>query len=153
ERGHLDVLRLRGRLEALDEIGKREADPRHHHRPGLDATEAVDALFERVRLQDVFDVEGAGDLGLAGDFDAPRARMQEACVLFRIGFLRAELVEIVVAGDLFVRVELRVDGILRIARVLEAAGSGRWRGDIRRLAPVGDSDHARGNGCRQNLAT
>jgi hypothetical protein len=76
QRGEFDVLRLRGRLEALDEIGERKAHPRNDHRPRLDTAEAIDALFHRVRLEDVFYREGAFDLRLAGHRDVPRPRMQ-----------------------------------------------------------------------------
>src|SRR4029079_18929642 len=42
-----DVLRARRGLELLDQRAEREAGPGDYHRPGLDAAQAIDALFER----------------------------------------------------------------------------------------------------------
>src|SRR5207302_1934120 len=67
----LDVLRAGGWLEALEKLAEGEADPRHHQRPRLDAAEAIDALLERLSLEEVFEVEPAAHLGLARDRHAP----------------------------------------------------------------------------------
>src|SRR6185437_14114421 len=79
--GELDELRLRVRLEALEQRAERKAVPRNHHRPALDAAHAVDALFERMRLEDVLERVGAGFAALAVDGHVPWRRLERAAVL------------------------------------------------------------------------
>ena len=108
ERGEPHELRLRCGLEALHEIGQREAHPRNDHGPRLDAAHAVDALLEREPLHDVFHVVGAGLAALPFHHHAPGARLERARVPGRVALVEAELVEVVVGGDVPVRVELLV---------------------------------------------
>ena len=111
----------RGRLEALDQVAEREADPRHHHRPGLDATQPVDALFERMWPQQVVQRIGPGDLGLAVNGHVPRAGPEVPGVLGWITLVGAELVEVVVAGNLRQRVLLLVGRVAGIGRRAQGA--------------------------------
>src|SRR5262249_55818546 len=57
ERRELDKLRLRRGLAFVDEILQRKSDPRDHHRPRLDTAVAVNAILERLALEDVFEVQ------------------------------------------------------------------------------------------------
>src|SRR5437899_1125655 len=120
QRRELDVLRARCRLEARQQRAQGEADPRHNQGPGLDATEAIDALFERMRLENVLEGEFPLDLRLAIDSDAPALSLQKVRVALRVFLLRAELVEVVVARDLLELVRCLADGITGVARVVEA---------------------------------
>src|SRR5205807_9774558 len=119
QRRELDVLRARCGLEAREQRAQGEADPRHDQRPGLDATEAVGTLFERMGLENVLEREFPLDLRLAVDRDAPGLGLQKVRVALRVLLLRAELVEVVVARDLFELVWRPADDIARMAGVVE----------------------------------
>src|SRR5262249_5828934 len=58
-----DVLGAAQRLDSLEKLGERKADPRDHHRPALDAAVAVNPLLERHRLDYILQrvVGGPGD--------------------------------------------------------------------------------------------
>jgi hypothetical protein len=76
-----------------------EAGPRHLHRPGFDAAEAVEALLERRDLEQVVEAEGARRLDQAGDLDRPRLGERVAAgQLPDAALVGGELVEVVVAG-------------------------------------------------------
>ena len=62
---------------------------------------AIDAVFKRAQLEQRFNVEGFGRLDFAFDLDGPGARGQAAGVLCWLVLLYAELVEVVVVGDVF----------------------------------------------------
>ncbi len=96
DRRESDVFRRSQRLAALEQSGEREAGPGDHHRPGFDAAHAVDAFFQRLALEDVFEREVSGFFGQAGDFHAPRSWLESAGMGSRIALAGAELVEIVV---------------------------------------------------------
>ena len=106
ERRELDELRLRRRLAPLDEIGEREPDPRNHHRPRFDAAVAVDAILERLALEDVFEVHLAGLRALPFHGDRPRlGRLEDLGHPRRsVAGPGLELVEVVVGGDVLPRV-------------------------------------------------
>src|SRR5262249_57949274 len=74
--GELDDLRLPRRLDALEQRGEREADPRDDHRPGLHAPKRVDALLEWKQPDQLVDVERLGLTHEAVDLHRPRARSQ-----------------------------------------------------------------------------
>jgi hypothetical protein len=112
----LNELRLRAGLDALEQLGQREADPRNDHRPALDAPESIDPFLESVELQDVFDVV-IRRLRVDEPFDlhGPPRRLHfrsEAC---RVLFVVPELVEVVVAGDV-------LEGVRRLVRAERARG-------------------------------
>ena len=71
---------------------------------------AVDAVFERAQLEQVVDVEGERLGDLAFDFDGPGARGQAAGVFGGVALVDAELVKVVVVGDVFVAGELLAGG-------------------------------------------
>src|SRR5512138_850431 len=75
-----DVLRLGGGFEAFQYGAERYAYPRNHHRPCFDAAHAVDPLFERVRLEQVFEREGPGYFRFARDADRPRHALESTRV-------------------------------------------------------------------------
>ena len=82
-------------LGVIDQSLQREAGPRDGHRPGLDTTVAIEALFERHRLQEVVDGDLARRFDHAVDLDLPRPRLQRLRrVIDVLGF--AEFIEIVV---------------------------------------------------------
>src|SRR6266849_1291687 len=102
EGGELDVLGLPRRLHALEQILQGKAYPRNDHGPRLDAAEPVHALLEG-ELQDLLYVEGLGFGAEPLDLDRPWARLQRGLQPLRVLLVRAELVEVVVGGDIFVR--------------------------------------------------
>src|SRR5262249_40913440 len=76
DRHELHELRAARRLETLEEIAERKADPRHDDRPPLDAAMAIDALLERMRLEDIFQRVRAWPAARAFDRDRPRLRLE-----------------------------------------------------------------------------
>jgi hypothetical protein len=60
EAGEFHVLRVRGGLDALQDLGERIADVGNDVQPALGAEHAVDALFERGQGEQVFEVEHRG---------------------------------------------------------------------------------------------
>src|SRR2546425_9671 len=56
QRDELDVLRLRRRLDPLEQRREREADPGDDHGPSLDAAERVDALLDGEEPEQLVDV-------------------------------------------------------------------------------------------------
>ena len=99
--GH--VARVAVRLGQLEKLAQFEADPRHHHRPGLDAAHAVNALFQRETLHQIVDIQRYRLRHFAVDAHLPAFGFQPAGVGGRIGFVEAEFIEVVVAGDLVFR--------------------------------------------------
>ena len=102
-------------LKRRHEVPEREADPGNHHRPGFHAAQAVDTLLERVGAEQVLQREPARLLAFAIDEDRPGPGPQPVRMLGGIGLVRAELVEVVVAGHLGQRIALlagRVAGVL-----------------------------------------
>src|SRR5262245_50945836 len=96
---------FRCRLDALDDVSERNTDPRDDQRPGFDAAEAINALLEHVRFDEVFERvrRGLGDVTLDGNL--PWTRTESAGEPLRtVTGARIELVEIVEAGDVVVRV-------------------------------------------------
>ena len=88
---------------ASEKLAQFEADPRHHHRPGLDAAHAVNALFQRETLHQIVDIQRYRLRHFAVDAHLPAFGFQPAGVGGRIGFVEAEFIEVVVAGDLVFR--------------------------------------------------
>ena len=121
-----DVLRLRRRLEPLDDFGKRDADPGNDHRPGLDTAHAVDALLEIEWLDKVVEVERAGLLYVPVNRDRPGACFEVLCVAKRIVLAGAELVIVVVGRDVLVTIGLlgRAERALAHIRQLRAVAVG-----------------------------
>ena len=71
---------------------------------------AIDAVFERPQLEQVVDVEGERLGDLAFDFYGPGARGQAAGVFRGVALVHAELVEVVVVGDVVEAGELLAGG-------------------------------------------
>ncbi len=114
QRDELDILGVAGRLDLLDDLGEGVADPRDHHRPALDAAQAVDPLLQRRQLEQRVQVQGHRLFHLALDAHRPRPWLERAGVLRRVALVGAELVEVVVAGGVLVGgllVHGRVGGI------------------------------------------
>ena len=130
----LDVLGAGQRVALLDELRERVADPGNDHAPGLDAAMAVDAVFERAQLEQVVDVEGErlGDFAL--DLDGPGARGQAAGVLRGVALVHAELVEVVVVGDVVVSGELSPVVVSGLGTVCSLVPAWTVRGEINCLA-------------------
>src|SRR5688572_17440934 len=105
ESDELHEARLRRGFDALDDIGQRNADPRNHQRPRFDAAEAVDALLEYVRLDEVFERVRGRLRDVPFDRDLPRARAESSGQLLRtVAGARVELIEVVETGDVIVGV-------------------------------------------------
>ncbi len=92
----------------------------------------IDALFERAEFEQGFNVEDLRLLHEAINFDGPGARGQSAGVLRGIALVDAELVEVVVVGDVFEAGQLlagggerALDGVELGACVGMDAGAGR----------------------------
>ena len=124
QRDELDVLGAALGLHPLDQLGQREAHPRDHHRPALDATQAVDTLFHRRELHQVVQVVGFGGFHQTLHADLPGVRAQRAGIARRVGLVGAEFVEVVVRGDLVVRGGLFHS---RVRRIRLARQLGEWR--------------------------
>src|SRR5581483_6942725 len=139
QRGELDVLGARRRLDALDHAGEWDADPRYHHRPRLDTAQPVNAFLERERFQEIFQMIYRRLLHLAFDRDAPRARAQALGAFDRIVLVGAELVEVVIARDVVVRRELLVGG----DQALRGRKPFARRGAYPRPAAAGDDQPGR----------
>ena len=139
QRGERHVLRARRRLDPTQQVTEREAEPRDDHRPCLDASHAIDALFEREPSQQRVDVDDLRPAHLTFDGDRPRARSQRAGPFGRVALLGAELVEVVVRGDVAER-RLRLVGPVGSTasdRERRLAGAGHDLGGRRlRLGPA-----------------
>ncbi|MPM76887.1 hypothetical protein SDC9_123886 [bioreactor metagenome] len=92
----LDIFCAAQRINLLEQCRERKSDPRDHHRPGLDAAQAVDAFFQRGKLEQVVDVEGARLAGQSFDTNGPRSHGHLVCIACRVFLVGAELVEVVV---------------------------------------------------------
>src|SRR5581483_1083045 len=96
-KGH--ILGCAQRRSLLDQSTERESHPGNHQRPSFDATVAIDALFERSQLHDGVDVQLLGFGHQAFERDAPRARAELRRKSSWLVLISAELVIIVVVGD------------------------------------------------------
>ena len=97
--GH--ILRLRLHPHPVQKVRKRKADPGHDHRPGLDTAETVDAFLKRYALEDVVQPVIPRPVDQPVDLDAPGIGGQRTGIFRRVALAKAELVEIVIAGDVF----------------------------------------------------
>ena len=111
QRDELDELGVVGRLDLLDQRAERKADPGNDHRPGFDAAQTIDALFERAQLHQARRCRMFWVFYFAFDRDRPRPRRQIFSILRRVAFVDAELVEIVVRSDVFERILLFIDAV------------------------------------------
>ncbi len=100
EGGELDIFGRGKGLAEVDELGERVAVPGDDHGPGLHAAVAIDAGLDGAVGEKVVDADGAGLLDHAGDVDGPGAGAEGSGVDLGLGFVGAELVEVVVAGGL-----------------------------------------------------
>ena len=104
-----------------------------------------------------FDVVAARLPALPFDHARPRARLQRAGVARRVALVEPELVEVVVGGDVAIRVELLVgDAERALLEVLELLGGWilgqRRRGAIKdRPSGTGGDGHGRGAGHLQEF--
>src|SRR5207342_199974 len=106
ERGEGDVLRLGVGFEATEHLRQRHAQPWNHHRPTLDAAQAIDAFFGRGALEQVVQRHDARLRALAAYRHAPWLQPQRAAGARRVALAGAEFVEVVVGGDVLVAREL-----------------------------------------------
>jgi len=108
----LDVLCAGEGLAEVDELGEGVAVPGDDHGPGLDATEAVDARFERTIVEEIVDVDGLGLFDHAGDLDRPGAGLEAVGLVGGVGLVGAVLVKVVVGAGLDERGLWVRDGVL-----------------------------------------
>ena len=115
-------VRARAGSQSRDHLAQRHADPRDHHGPALDAAQAVDALDQTVRRDQVVNVVDAGVLHRAFDRNGPRPGLEIAGILGRVLLVGAELVEVVVGGDAFEGRQLLVRAVGALGDVGEVRG-------------------------------
>ena len=106
QRHKLDVFRAAQRLDALDQLGQRIAHPWNHHGPALDTAQAVDALFLGAELEQILNAVLSGFFDQTFDLHRPGRGLERVGVAYRVGFIGAELVEIVVAAGVLVAGQL-----------------------------------------------
>ena len=132
ESQELNEFRVRIRLDFGEQFRQRIADPRNHHRPRLDATQAINPIFERRQGEQVVQLENAGFGAFALDRQPPRARLIQVGVFGRLVFLRPQFVKIVVGLRFFFGRRRGVDAIIRRRRREQNRGSGVVRRRERR---------------------
>src|SRR5690606_27854163 len=98
-----DILRSGGWLETPDQFGQREAEPGNDHRPGFDATQAIDTLLELARSEQFLHRILPRTLDFAIHHDGPGLDNHARSISCRIPLARAELVKIVVMRGVTVR--------------------------------------------------
>ena len=133
QRGELDKLCFALRVDALDQLAQRKANPGYDDRPSFDAAVAVDALFWRRHLEDGVYVEFLLLVDQAVDLYLPGTRAE---ILGQSGgfvLVRRKLVVVVLVGDVFIG----SDGFGRAERTfLDAVNlvagldDRRWRDDL-----------------------
>jgi hypothetical protein len=104
----LDVLRFRGRLQSVNDLAERNAQPRDDHRPAFHAAHTVDPLDRGKRLQQLVQVVEGRSLHLTRDLDLPRLRAQRTGIPGWIVLAGPELVIVIVAGDILPGCQLLV---------------------------------------------
>ena len=146
----LDVLCFGERLAEVDELGEGVAVPRDDHGPGFDAAVAVDAALDGAVLDDVVDAEGERLIDKASDLDGPGAGLKGVGVACGVGFVGAELIEVVVAGGL-------VEGRLVVGEGVLAGGGFELLVGVDGLLGAEDSgckgSRAQGSGSSNEVAT
>src|SRR2546425_731410 len=124
------VLPGRGAAPGRGRLLLREAEPGHDHRPRLDASHAIDPLLQRGPLDELVDIDHLRPVHLTLDSYRPRPRPERARVRGRVALVRAELVEVVVGGDVPKRshrlggtVGAPLDDLVRVYLPTRAAGT------------------------------
>ena len=82
-------------------VRKLHAIPRHHHRPGLDTAEPIDALFDGQPVQQIGQSIIAGLVDHPVHLDRPGRGHHRACIRSRIFLAGAEFIVVIVAADFF----------------------------------------------------
>ena len=116
ESQELNEFRVRIRLDFGEQFRERITDPRNHHRPRLDATQAINPILERRQGEQVVQLKNAGFGAFALDCQPPRARLIQIGVFGRLVFLRPQFVKIVVGLRFFFGRRRGVDAIIRRRR-------------------------------------
>jgi len=122
-KGH--VFCFGGGFDELENGIERVADPGDHDGPAFDAAMAIDALFERGQLENFVQREFAGSFDFAFDRNSPRGGPEILRIFGGISLLAAELVEVVVVGDIVFGADFFVDRIV-------AFYSREFRGSVNR---------------------
>jgi len=130
------VLRAALRLDRLQQLAQREAEPGDDHRPGLDATEAVDAFLRGELADEILDAIRAGPVDQPAHFHSPGRGLEMGAEERRVALVQAELIEVVVGRDCLMRGE-RIAQLVRVPAGLRfSSGRGQqrcrngWRGCI-----------------------
>ncbi len=142
-----DEFGFRGGFGELGDDAEGIADPGNDDGPGLYAAVAIDALFERGELEDFVHGIFAGMLDFAFDGNAPGRSAEIAGVAGGIFLACAELVEIIVVGDVIIRGDFFGGAVRGFDEVIElyGGGTGGCAGhDIEELAPADDRGSGRG---------
>ena len=124
----------------VQQHAQREAIPRDHHRPRLDAAMAIDPLFQRDALQDVLQPIIAGLVHQPVNLDRPRAGGQRMGIGRRVGLFQTKLIIVVVVRDV-------LEGVRLLHRRIFAG----HRGQARLCPPANRPRGDQGSGSRHNL--
>src|SRR6185436_3295723 len=101
EGGEGDEFRLRLWVGKRDELRERKSIPGNHHRPRFNTAKPIHALLGAAHFRhEIVGVDLYRVVDETGDVDRPRLGFPTLVgVWFRVGFVGAELVEIIVARD------------------------------------------------------
>jgi len=151
QRHKFHVFRATERFHTLDQLDQRVTHPGNHHGPALDTAQAVNAVFLSGELEQFVQAELARLLDQALDAHAPRVRLERVGIARRVGFVGAKLIEVVVAGGIFIRSRL-----FHGDRTQHLGGHARQRRQFawmlcrRQCAPPGPGGQGgAGSACRQ----
>src|ERR1039457_3990000 len=111
------IFRLRRGLHLVEQRAQRISHPRHHNRPGFHAAMPVHPLLQRRQRQDLFHSELARLVAQAFHADRPGRGLEVLGVLRGVAFIRAELVVVVVRGDVLIGVLLLAHRVLALLHV------------------------------------
>ena len=112
--------------DRLQQGSERKAGPGYNHRPGLDATQPIDALLQWHAPQEIVDVEAARGIDQAIDLQHP-GPLRQFLRASPDSLIGAELIIVVVGRGLALRGDLPPRRIGRVAWWRERALIGRHR--------------------------
>src|SRR5690606_37059146 len=105
QRGELHEPCSAGWLDAPQQVTQGESLPGDDHGPAFHAAKPVDTILDLVRPYEIVEGILSGLRDLAAHLNRPRVRSKRTCIPCRVFLRGAELVVVVVGGDLLVRRE------------------------------------------------
>ena len=145
-----EVLGTRGGSVVLDQVVEREPYPWNHHRPALDAAQAIDTLLQLVAVpgNQVLEIDHPRVVHLTADGDLPRTDAEPLFSTRPAARGDAYLVKVVLVDGL-------VQGVGRFVGIVDAAGKTGIRSALgKRLAHESRHDGSQpdAGGCRARPA-